>query len=321
MSNFTTQLEQFEAYLITERGLAENTTSGYVMDVKQFVLFAMQRGARKGEDLIESHVMAWIAQLDAKGLASGSVSRKITSLHSFAKYLVIDEIRKDDFMGGIEGRRRTTKLPRVLTVAKMKRLLNQPDPSDPRSLRDKALCELLYASGLRVSEIAKLTVDDVDMEDHSLRCLGKGSKERVVPAGKVALDYVQLYLQQRKAIADGIVPVIATKGKRGRGKANTVTVEEAKSSYLFPDSKGAAIRREEIARIVKQYAGDAQLEERVTPHTLRHSFATHLLAGGADLRVVQELLGHASIITTEIYTHVSNERLKDVYRKSHPRAK
>ena len=321
MSNFATQLEQFEAYLKTERGLAENTTLGYVTDVKQFALFAMQRGARKGEDLIESHVMAWIAQLDAKGLSSGSVSRKITSLHSFAKYLVIDEIRKDDFMGSIEGRRRTSRLPRVLTVAKMKRLLNQPDPSDPRSLRDKALCELLYASGLRVSEIAKLTVDDIDMEDHSLRCFGKGSKERVVPAGKIALEYVQLYLQQRKAIADGIVPVIATKGKRGRGRANTVTVEEAKSSYLFPDSKGAAIRREEIARIVKQYAGDAQLDERVTPHTLRHSFATHLLAGGADLRVVQELLGHASIATTELYTHVSNERLKDIYRKSHPRAK
>ncbi len=321
MSNFTTQIEHFEAYLRTERGLAENTILGYVTDVKQFVLFAMQSGARKGEDLIEARVMAWIASLDARGLSSGSVSRKITSLHAFAKYLVIDDIRKDDFMGGIEGRRRTARLPRVLTVAKVNRLLNQPDPSDPRSLRDKALCEMLYATGLRVSEMAKLTVDDVDMDDHSLRCFGKGGKERVVPAGKVALEYLALYLQQRRAIADGIVPVVATKGKRGRGNSNQVTLEEAKSSYLFPNSRGAAIRREEIARIVGEYAADAQLEERVTPHTLRHSFATHLLARGADLRVVQELLGHASIATTEIYTHVTNERLKDVYRKAHPRAR
>ena len=215
MSNFTTQIEHFEAYLRTERGLAENTVLGYVTDLKQFVLFAMQSGARKGEDLIEARVMAWIAHLDAKGLSSGSVSRKITSLHAFAKYLVIDDIRKDDFMGGIEGRRRTSKLPRVLSLPKMKRLLNQPDPSDPRSLRDKALCELLYASGLRVSEMANLKVDDVDMEDGSLRCFGKGSKERMVPAGKVSLEYVALYLQQRKAVADGIVPVAATKGQTG----------------------------------------------------------------------------------------------------------
>ena len=130
----------------------------------------------------------------------------------------------------------------------MKRLLNQPDPSDPRSLRDKALCELLYATGLRVSEMAKLTVDDLDIENHSLRCFGKGSKERMVPAGKVALDYVALYLQQRKAVADGIISADATTrmSRRGRGKSNQVTVEEAKSAYLFPDAKGASITRNEI---------------------------------------------------------------------------
>ena len=224
-------------------------------------------------------------------------------------------------MSGIQGRRRPSRLPKSLSVAKVKRLLSQPDPSDPRSLRDKALCELLYATGLRVAEVCSLTIDDVDLEGHSLRCFGKGKKERYVPVGKVACEYVALYLQQRRAIAEGIVPPTATFGKHDRGRRNHVTMEEATSAYLFPNPRGGTLQRGEINRLIKRYAAEADLEENVTPHTLRHSFATHLLAHGADLRVIQELMGHASIATTEIYTHVTNERLKDIYKKAHPRAR
>jgi integrase/recombinase XerD len=286
----------------------------------------MGRGARQVEDFIETHVLAWIAQLMEQGAAESSIARKLGALHTFAKYLVIEGVRKDDFMAGIPGRKRPKRLPRTLSVTKVKRLLNQPDPSDPRSLRDKAVCELLYATGLRVSELCALAIDDLDLEGHTVRCFGKGRKERIVPVGQVACDYVALYLQQRKRIvqAGGQTTGAITRkvaGKRLRTRERGPTPEEAASPFLFPNRRGGIITRAEIRRIVRSTAEKADLQERVSPHVLRHSFATHLLAHGADLRTIQEMLGHSQITTTEIYTQVSNERLKDVYRKSHPRAR
>jgi integrase/recombinase XerD len=330
MGNLPQHIEAFFLYLTAERGLSPNTAASYRYDLEQFLMIALQRGARDAEDLLESHVLAWIAQLEVSGLSVSTVGRKLGALHSFAKYLVIDEVRKDDFMAGIEGRKRPRPLPRTLSVAKVKRLLSQPDPADPRSLRDKALCELLYATGLRVSELAALRIDDLDREGGSLRCYGKGGKERIVPVGRVACDYAGLYLEQRRlfvgaALAGAIT--LPTPGASGRGRgrrkaASTLpTLEEARSPFLFPNRHGGAISRDDIRAIVKRYAEMAEIEERVSPHVLRHSFATHLLAHGADLRTIQELLGHAQISTTEIYTHVSNERLKDIYRKAHPRAR
>lgn len=328
MALLETHIENFLDYLIAERGLSPNTAQAYRIDLEQFTLVALQRGARNAEDLLESHALAWIAQMLEKGAAENSIARKMGALHHFAKYLVIENVRKDDFMAGIQGRKRPKSLPRTLSLAKVKQLLNQPDPSDPRSLRDKALCELLYATGLRVSELAQLTVDDLDLEGGNVRCYGKGRKERMVPVGKVACDYMALYLAQRKAIAEAAPAqatgprAVETRSKRRlRGAADTLTAEEARSPFLFPNRQGGLIARQEIRRIVKTYAQKAQLEERITPHVLRHSFATHLLAHGADLRTIQELLGHAKITTTEIYTQVTNERLKDVYRKNHPRAR
>jgi integrase/recombinase XerD len=206
-------------------------------------------------------------------------------------------------------------------LPKVKRLLDQPDPANPRSLRDKALFELLYASGLRVSELTHLTIDDIDLEGGSVKCYGKGRKERFVPVGKVACDYITLYLTQRKAITAGILKPLIVPGSRTTAAHSPPTPEEARSRYLFPNRHGELLDRAEVRRILKGYAESAGLEERVTPHVLRHSFATHLLAHGADLRTVQELLGHAQITTTEVYTQVSNDRLKDIYKKSHPRAK
>ena len=325
MSELQTHIDRFLIYVDAERGMSPNTVMAYKTDMEQFVLTALQRGVRQAEDLLESHVLSYIAQLQERGISENSIARKVGTVHTFAKYLVIEGIRKDDFMAGMEGRKRTRRLPHTLSVAKVKRLLNQPDPSNPRSLRDKAVCEMLYATGLRVSELTGLTIDDLDLEAMTVRCFGKGRKERIVPVGKVACDYVSLYLEQRKRIVtQGTETNAATAPAKGRGRRAAhdlpPTVEEARSPFLFPSPDGGRIVRNEIRRIVKAYAEAAELEENVTPHVLRHSFASHLLAHGADLRTIQELLGHSAITTTEIYTHVTNDRLKDIYRKAHPRA-
>src|SRR5579871_6516223 len=200
MADLQTHIESFLLYLVAERGLSPNTASAYHIDLEQFAMVAMQRGARSAEDLLEAHVLAYIAQLKEKGAAENSIARKMGAVHSFAKYLVIDNARKDDFMAGIEGRKRPKRLPRAISVTKVKQLLSQPNPADPRSLRDKALCELLYATGLRVGELVRLTIDDLDLEGATVRCYGKGRKERIVPVGKIACDYLALYLEQRKAM-------------------------------------------------------------------------------------------------------------------------
>ncbi len=328
MEEIQTHVERFLGYLVTERGLSPNTATAYRIDLDQFMLIALQHGVRRVEDIIQSHVFDWIAQLMEKGAAENSIARKLGALHSFAKYLVIEEVRKDDFMVGIEGRKRPRRLPRTLSVIKVKQFLNQTDPGDPRSLRDKSLCEMLYATGLRVSELAALSIDDLDLENGTLTCYGKGRKKRVVPVGKVACDYVRLYLEQRKRIvnrgeADPPAERYETKSrvKQKPGHTDPPTLEEARSPVLFPNWNGGRMTRQEILKLVVDTAEAAQMEERVTPHMLRHSYATHMLAHGADLRTIQELLGHSKITTTEVYTQATTDRLKDVYMKAHPRAK
>ncbi len=326
MADLQAHLDGFLLYLTAERGLSPHTATNYKSDLDQFFLVAMQRGARLGEELIEPHVLAFVAHCLERGLSESSIARKLGAIHSFAKYLVVDGIRKDDFASGIEGRKRPRRLPRALSIPKVKQMLNQADPNEPRSLRDKALCELLYATGIRVSELTALTTDDLDLEGGLLHCFGKGRKERLVPIGKVAVEYVELYLEQRKVFVKAADDGANTRGRppetrKRRANSAPQTLDEARSPLLFPDWDGARMDRGKASKIVKAFAERAQLEEKVTPHVLRHSFATHLLAQGADLRTIQELLGHAQISATEIYTHVTNERLKDVYRKAHPRAK
>lgn len=323
MATLDAQIQAFLTYLSAERGMSEHTIKGYGSDLQQFMVLAMQRGARSAEDLIQSHVLAFVAQMIENGLAEASIARKLGAVHSFAKFLIIDQIRKDDFAAGIEGRKRSKRLPRVLTQPKVTQLLNQPDPGEPRFLRDKALCELLYASGLRVSELVGLRQDDIDFDKGVVRCDGKMKKERLVPVGQIACDYINLYLNKRKelirqAVAGARVPIVGNR-KKARLKS-PMTLEEAQSVYLFPDWNGVKLSRQKALTIVKSMADQANLEDKVTPHVLRHSFATHLLEGGADIRIIQEMMGHAQITTTEIYTHVSNKRLKEVYKKNHPRA-
>jgi len=323
MHDLQSQIDSFLAYAATERGLSPNTVSAYRTDLGQFMMVSLQRGARSAEELAESHVLAYIAQMTERGLADNSIARRTGAVHSFAKYLVIDGVRKDDFMAGVDGRKRAKKLPRPLSEPKMVKLLLQPNPANERALRDRAMFELLYATGLRVSELTHLKINEVDLEGGTLKCYGKGRKERMVPVGKVALGYVSQYLAQRRTIAAGAGSPPRTPAQKRVGLKRNAgpTLEEARSDLLFPNRKGGVMDRSEVRLLLKSYSEGAGIQENVSPHVLRHSFATHLLSHGADLRVVQELLGHAQVTTTEIYTQVSNDRLKDVYRKSHPRAR
>lgn len=321
MAKLIEQLDGFQSYITVERGLSPNTINGYRSDLENFTSLCLQRGIRSAEEIQESHVLAWIAQLEAQGAAASSISRKFTTLHSFAKYLVIAEVRKDDFMGGLEGRKAPKRLPRTVSEPKIQRLLEHSDTADVNAIRDLAIIEVLYASGIRASELTGLRVDDIDYEAGTLRCYGKGSKERMVPIAKIALEYVQKYLDLRDCVKRGRQDLLPPPTKAGRGIAKVaITVAEARSPYLFPNGKGERMSRSHLAYLVQRRATAATLEEHVTPHVLRHSFATHLLAHGADLRTIQELLGHAQVTTTEVYTKVSDMRLREAYKKSHPRA-
>jgi len=323
MPELDIHLEGFLVYLTAERGLSQHTVLNYRGDLEQFFLVAMQRGARIAEELVEPHVLAFIAHSKARGLSESSIARKLGAIHSFAKFLVVDGIRKDDFAGGIEGRKRPRRLPRALSIPRVKQMLDQPNAEEPRSLRDKAMCELLYATGIRVSELTSLKLEDIDLSRGLLHCFGKGRKERYVPIGKVAVDCLSHYLAERAEHcgSEGTNRTRAGKIRRRRAASAPQTPEETRSPLLFPDWTGKRMDRGKASEIVRAFAIRAQLSEKVTPHVLRHSFATHLLAKGADLRTIQELLGHAQISATEIYTHVTNDRLKDVYRGAHPRAR
>jgi len=290
----------FLAYLEFERGLSRNTLEAYRSDLLQFGRFLEERGldalAARGADLAD-----FLAALDGSGGRSASpatVHRKAACLRSFYRHLRREGVLEADPTAALTSPRRGRKLPQVLTRGEVGRLLEQPHGTEPTALRDRALLELMYACGLRASEAIGLEVSDVDLDEQVLRARGKGSKERLVPIGKSAADAVRRYLE------------------RGRPALVGARVE----SHLFVNFRGGALTRQGLYKIVLRHARSAGLADRMSPHTLRHTFATHLLAGGCDLRSVQEMLGHADVATTQLYTHLSSERLKDVYFRSHPRA-
>jgi len=322
MADLQMHVDSFLAYIATERGLSAHTVSAYRTDLAQFVMAALQRGAREAEDLAEAHVMAFVAQMSERGLSANSIARRTGTVHAFAKYLVIDGVLKDDFMAGVEGRKRVKKLPRPMSQANMDLFLAQPDLTDAIGLRDRALFELMYATGLRISEVSGLKVSDLDLTGGSVRCFGKGSKERIVPVGRVACHYLSLYLRHATETETG-----TNDNRTDTASPNLATNRQGTvrpklpGSLLFINRKGGPLDRSEVRLIMKRYAAMAGITGSVSPHVMRHSFATHLLSHGADLRVVQELLGHEQITTTEIYTQVSNDRLKQIYRQAHPRAK
>jgi integrase/recombinase XerD len=293
----------FLAYLELERGLSRNTLDAYRSDLFQFGEFLDRRKL----DVMEARhgdLAAFLSELAAgvgerPGVAAATLQRKAACLRSFYRHLRRESLIEHDPTAELRGPPKTQRLPRVLTREEVAKLLSEPKGTEPGALRDRALLEVMYACGLRASEAIGLQASDVDLEEGMLRARGKGSKERVVPVGRRAVAALRAYEQ------------------RGRPTLVGFRVQ----TQLFVNQRGGPLTRQGLYKIVQGHARGAGLEQKMSPHTLRHSFATHLLAGGCDLRSLQEMLGHADLATTQVYTHLSADRLKDVYFRAHPRAK
>jgi integrase/recombinase XerD len=291
----------FMNYIKVEKGLAANTLVAYELDLRKFEEFAGKRRLSL-EALGRDHVVDFLGDLYRQGLDSRTVARNQVSLRNFFRFAVAEGALSADPTLNMESPKARRTLPTYLRMEDVDRLLNQPDPATPQGLRDRAILEVLYSTGLRVSELVHLKVSDMDMRMGCLRCIGKGDKERLVPVGRRALAAVQAYLGKSR-------PLLL--GKRPAGNA---------VPWLFINRFGNRLSRIAIWRLLTAYGRRAGIRARLSPHKLRHSFATHLLERGADLRSVQLMLGHADISTTQIYTHVMQERLKQVYKAHHPRA-
>ncbi len=291
----------FLNYLKVEKGLSTNTIAAYRLDLAKFTAFAAKQSL-KLEQIRRDNIVDFLASLYRQKLDSRSVARHLVTLRNLFRFAVRDGILAADPALNLESPKFRKTLPHFLSVREVDRLLNMPDTSTPLGLRDKALLELLYSTGLRVSELCHLRVADLEMKMGCLRCIGKGDKERLVPVGRKALAAVEQYLLESR-------PQLL----RARRQGEAVP-------FLLVNRLGGKLSRAGVWKILAGYGNRAGLRGRLTPHKLRHSFATHLLERGADLRSVQLMLGHADISTTQIYTHVVEERLKQIYKAHHPRA-
>lgn len=291
-------IASFISYLSVERGLAANTLESYERDLRQFNGFLRAQKVDGTPHVGRAEVMSYLLQLQKEGRSPATIARRLAALKSFYQYLVQENIVSGDPTAELESPKQHKRLPRVLTIKEVETLLKQPDVSTPAGWRDKAMLELLYATGLRVSELVSLRLNQINMTSGFVRCIGKGNRERIVPIGSVALLAMAGYLE----------------------KARPKLLRHHSQEYLFLNQHGKPMTRQGFWKIIKKYASQAGITKRITPHVLRHSFATHLLENGADLRSVQEMLGHADISTTQIYTQVTRGHLKDVYSKTHPRS-
>jgi integrase/recombinase XerD len=289
-------LRLFLEYLTVEKGLAQNTILSYSRDLRKFLAF-LGKNKLTWTGVGEETLVQFIHQESRAGLSARSRARLISALKSYFKFLVLSGFIKGNPASGLSSPSTWLSLPKFLTVKEVEELLRAPDEKEPLGLRDRAMLEVLYASGLRVSELVTLKPPDVNLDDGFLICRGKGGKERIVPVGCEACGYVRRYLGEVRA-----------------------RFEAGPSPFLFLTRRGKSFTRQGFWKLLKGYAGKAGLAAKISPHTLRHSFATHLLERGADLRSVQLMLGHSQITTTQIYTHVSRERLRQVYDQFHPRA-
>ncbi|HNY09968.1 MAG TPA: site-specific tyrosine recombinase XerD [Candidatus Wallbacteria bacterium] len=292
-------VDAFLNYVAVEKGLAANTIESYSQDLNQFNKFLKDLGVIEIKDLTKQQILEFMGRMKELGKRPTTISRKITTLRNFFKFLVRERTIEIDFSKYFELPHIYKKLPEVLSITEVTNLLNAPDVNSVLGLRDRAMFELLYASGLRVSELLGVESADLNFELGYLNVFGKGSKERIVPVGVTALEWCRKYLDE------------------GRSKL----VDSVKhTSLMFLNRDGAGLSRQGFWKIMKQYAQVAGITKKLSPHVIRHSFATHLLENDADLRSVQEMLGHSDISTTQIYTHISNKTLRDVYKRAHPRS-
>lgn len=291
-------LDHFSYYLSAEKGLSKNTLESYRRDLNKFADFLKKEMVNDPASINNNQICGYLIFLKQTGQAPSTISRNVASIRSFFNFLLQEGVVEENPAQHLETPRLEKKLPRVLTAKEVDKLLCQPQLTESFGLRDKAMLELLYASGIRVSELVLLNVSDFNPEVGFLRCKGKGMKERIVPIGNIAINFVREYLQHN------------------RYKLTKKSDEKA----LFVNHHGHRLTRQGFWKILKKYVHKSKISGGITPHTLRHSFATHLLENGADLRSVQEMLGHSDISTTQIYTQITRRKIREVYDKTHPRA-
>lgn len=295
---FDIPLDRFLHFLVVEKGLSPNTLEAYSRDLTQYFRFLESRGIK---DILKTEtdiLYEYLGTLKAKKLSSRTQARILSALRSFYRFLQEESLRKDNPALPLQGPKPKRSLPKTLSEMEVETLIHQPKTESPRGLRDAAMLEVLYATGLRVSELVALTLDQLELEAHLIRTMGKGSKERLVPIGKTASRCLMNYLE------------------KGRPRL----LKKQMAPWVFLNNRGGRLSRQGFWKILGQYGREAGIPKKISPHTLRHTFATHLLEGGADLRSIQTMLGHADISTTQIYTLVTHEHLREVYRRYHPRA-
>lgn len=293
-------LALFQEYLTVELGLAKNTQLAYMRDLRLLMKSLQLKADEELLQVSRQQLIAYLVRLKQEGRAASTVARKLASIKAFYRFLTAERYIRRNPAEVLEAASRGLHLPKVLSVQEVERLLDEPNLGTLDGYRDKAMLELLYATGMRVSELVNVPVKNVDMKMQYVIVMGKGSKERMLPLGRTALHYLEHYLS-----------VVRPQLLHGKPDA---------AAELFVTGWGGPMTRERFYEIIVAYGKSAGISKRVTPHMLRHSFATHLLNNGTDLRIVQELLGHADISTTQIYTHLDVERLREVYDKTHPRA-
>jgi len=293
----TELIDEFLSYLSVERGLSNNTLSSYKRDLSNFFGYIKKRRIVSIDKVTRQMITSFMLSEKDRGLSANSISREVACLKSFFKFLVRENKIKDNITSVIESPKLWKKLPSALDLSEVEKLLKAPNIREPMGVRDKAMLELIYATGMRVSELINLKMDDLNMGVGFIKCLGKGQKERVVPFGSKAKEWLVRYLD--------------------KGRASFL--KKKVSNFLFLTRLSRPMSRQMFWKIIKKYAVKARIKKDIMPHSLRHSFATHILERGADLRVVQEMLGHSDISTTQIYTHINKERLKSIHHKFHPR--
>jgi integrase/recombinase XerD len=287
----------FLDHLLVEKGLSRNTVDAYARDVAAYLTFLEQGGASDPGRATGRDVLAWLKNQRSRGLSARTVARRVSALRGFYGFLIREGLTQTSPLTRLDSPKLWKTLPRTLSQEETRAVVETPRPADPRGLRDRAILELLYGTGLRVSEVSSLTLDQVELAVGYVRPLGKGSKERVVPMGSQASEALREYLDAGRPLL--------LKGRR--------------NPHVFLNRSGRRLSRQSIWKLVKDACRQAGVDAEAGPHTLRHSFATHLLEGGADLRSLQMMLGHADLATTQIYTHVTRKRLIDLVRKHHPR--
>jgi integrase/recombinase XerD len=290
-------LTMFIDFLAIERGLAKNTLSAYRSDLKEFFDFIKEKNIQI-EELKKEEILAYIVNLKQKKRANSTISRQLAAIKAFFKFLQQEGIVIINPTSDLEGPKKQKRLPQVLSIDEIEKILEKPKNNNPLGIRDKAMLETLYGAGMRVSELINLDVNSINTDLGYVRCVGKGSKERIIPLGNQAILSLNAYL----------------KGARNK------LLKNPKEYALFLNKHGRRLTRQGFWKILKNYAQQAGIKKEITPHVLRHSFATHLLENGADLRSVQEMLGHVDVTTTQIYTHLNTNNIINIYKKSHPRA-